>query len=235
MGSSFMPKLTAALLHSYSEAALRNANELLVEASLLRSHGHEARAYFLAVACIEEAGKALLAFDAQKRNLSDTAVCAKLKRVMESHERKINYVLGIWAMSSPDPHEAMKVALDLILQLKRGREPSMYSDLRTNPDRVHTPREVVHANAARDSIRLAKDALAYSHRHVSEKTPNKFTLAQDKLFTMKQDKFQDMLNTEGFWLYYISRMKVGDEDIAEAVLAYERDHLRTGAPFSRER
>ena len=79
MGSTHLPNLTATLLLSYSEAALRNADELLSEASLLRDHDHMARAYFLAVACIEEAGKALLAFDAQNRNLSDPAVCTKLK------------------------------------------------------------------------------------------------------------------------------------------------------------
>jgi hypothetical protein len=64
----------------------------------------------------------------------------------------------------------------------------MYSDLRTNPDRVQTPREVVHANAARDCARLAEDTLAHAHRHVSEKTPFKFTPAQDRLFTMKSGK-----------------------------------------------
>lgn len=131
MGSPHMPKLTAKLLQPYSEAALRNADELLAEAALLRDHGHHARAYFLAVACIEEAGKALLTFDAQNRNLSDPAVCSKLKTTTESHAYKINYALGIWAMSSPDARGAWKVATDLIFHLKQGREPSMYSDLRT--------------------------------------------------------------------------------------------------------
>ncbi len=113
MASPHTPKMTGELLRSYSEAALRNAAELLVEASLLRDNGHCARAYFLAVACVEEAGKALLAFDAQNRNLSDPAVRTKLKAIMESHGHKINYVLCIWAMGNPDPQKAMKVALDL--------------------------------------------------------------------------------------------------------------------------
>ncbi|WP_323718188.1 AbiV family abortive infection protein [Paracoccus aminovorans] len=91
MGSPHLPTLTATLLRSYSEAALRNADELLAEASLLLEHDHMARAYFLAVACVEEAGKALLAFDSQNRNLSDPAVCTKLKKSMESHGEKINY------------------------------------------------------------------------------------------------------------------------------------------------
>lgn len=231
MGSPHMPKLTAALMRSYSEAALRNSNELLVEASLLRHNGHEARAYFLAVACIEEAGKALIAFDAQNRNLSDPAVCTKLKAAIESHAQKINYALGMWALSSPNQREALKRALDLIFHLKRGREPSMYSDLRTNPDRVQTPREVVRGNAARDCIRLAENTLAHAHRHVTEKTPLKVTPAQDRMFTMKSAHFQEIIITEDFWWYYISCMEAGRQDIAQAVLGYERNHLKTGTPF----
>lgn len=223
--------MTADLLRAYSEAALRNADELLAEAALLRDHDHMARAYFLSVACIEEAGKALLAFDAQNRNLSDPAVCTKLKTSMESHGQKINYALSMWALSSPDQREALKVALDLIFHVKHGREPSMYSDLRADPDRVQTPREVVRASAARDCVRLAENCLAHAHRHVSEKTPFKFTSAQDRLFTMKSAKFREMLNTEDFWWYYISRMEAGQQDIAEAVLGYERDHIKTGTPF----
>ena len=79
MGSPHAPSLTPALLRAYSAAALQNASELLEEALLLRDNGHMARAYFLAVACIEETGKALQAFDAQNRNMSDPAVCTKLK------------------------------------------------------------------------------------------------------------------------------------------------------------
>ena len=231
MGSPHLPKLTTTLLQSYSEAALRNADELLAEASLLRDHDHMARAYFLAVACIEEAGKALLAFDAQYRNLSDPGVCTKLKRSMENHRMKITYALSMWASSSSDQRTALKVALDLMTALGHGREPSMYSDLYTDPDRVHTPRELVKESAAQDCVRLAKDCLAYAHRHVTEKTPPSFTTAQDRLFTMKSAKFQALLNTEDFWWYYISRMEAGQQDLAEAVLEYERDHIKAGTSF----
>ena len=173
MGSPHLPTLTATLLRSYSEAALRNADELLAEASLLLEHDHMARAYFLAVACVEEAGKALLAFDSQNRDLSDPAVCTKLKKSMESHGEKINYALSMWAMSSPDQRESIRVASNIIAHVKHGREPSMYSDLRTDPDRVQTPREVVRDSAARDCVRLAKNCLAYdrdpdSSRHASD-------------------------------------------------------------------
>jgi len=231
MGSPHLPNLTASLLHSYSEAALHNADELLVESLLLRDHDHMARAYFLAVSCIEETGKALLAFDSQYRNLTDPAVCKKLKTSMESHGQKINYALSIWAVNSPDLREAFKVALDLTFHVKHGREPSMYSDLRTDPDRVQTPREIVRATAARDCIRLAKNCLAHAQCPVGEKIPAKFSAAQDRLFTMKPAKIQEMLNMEDFWWYYISIREAGQQDIAEAVLGYERDHIKTGTQF----
>ncbi len=232
MGSSHMPKMTAELLRSYSEAALRNADELFVEASLLHDNEHNARAYFLAIACIEEAGKALLCFDAQKRNLSDPAVCTKLKAKTENHEMKITCALSMWALSSSGSREtALEAALDLIFHLKQGREPSMYSDLRTDPDRVQTPRDVVRSKAAFDCLRLAENCLAYAHRHVSEKIPVKTTSAHDRVFSMKSKNFQEMMSDEDFWWYYISGLETGREDFAEAVLGYERDHVKTGKPF----
>lgn len=231
MTSPKTPKMTTELLRSYCEDALRNADELIVEASLLHEHQHLARAYFLSIACIEETGKALLGFDAQARNLSDPAICTKLKAGMENHAIKINYALGSWASSDPEPRKALKVAIDLILDLKSGREPSMYSDLRTDPNRAQTPSEVVRASAAKDCVRLAKRCLAYAHHHVNNSTPYQFTSAQDKLFTMKSSNFQKMLNLEDFWRYYISRMEVGQKDFAMAVIGYERDHYKAGTMF----
>lgn len=231
MGSSHLPKLTASLLHSYSKAALHNADELLVESVLLLDHDHMARAYFLAVSCIEETGKALLAFDSQKRNLTDPAVCQKLKKNMENHGQKISYALVIWAYNSPDQSQELRAAFDMIAHVKHGREPSMYSDLRTDPDRVQTPCEVVRDTAARDCVRLAGNCLIYAHHHISEKMPAKFTTDQDRLLTMKSAKFQEMLNMEDFWWYYISCMEAGKQDIAEAVRGYERDYIKTGTQF----
>jgi hypothetical protein len=106
--------------------------------------------------------------------------------------------------------------------------------LRTDPDRVQTPREIVRANAARDCVRLAENCLVFAHSHVRDKIPPKFTTAQNRIFTLKSAKFQELLSTEDFWWYYISRMESGQHDIAEAVHGYERDHIKTGKPFSTE-
>ena len=129
MRSTITSKLTAELLDAYSKAALSNAEELLKEASLLRDHDHMARAYFLAVSSIEEAGKALLAFEGQHRNLSDPAVCTRLVAGLKNHTQKINYALSMWALNGSDPRGDLQVALDLIGQLGRGRESSMYSEI----------------------------------------------------------------------------------------------------------
>ncbi|WP_339816552.1 AbiV family abortive infection protein [uncultured Paracoccus sp.] len=231
MNSLHQPTMTKLLLQHYSEAALRNADDLIAEATLLRDHDHMARAYFLAVACIEEAGKALLAFDSQNRDLSDPAVCTKLKRSMENHGDKINYALTRWAISDPSRRDAVKTAADIIGHIKRGREPSMYSDLRTAPDRVQTPREVVRDVVARDCVDLAQGCLRYARRHVIENIPATFTKTQDRLFTMKLAKLDQFLKKEDFYFFYLSRMEAGQMDIAEAVFKYEQDHMMTGIPF----
>lgn len=231
MDAPLTPKLTSDLLRAYSDAALENAGELLAEASLLLEHGHMARAYFLAVLCIEEAGKALQAFEAQNRNLSNPAVCTKIKAGLGNHAQKINYALNMWAMNGADPRADIKVALDLIIDLKRGREPAMYSDLRADPDRVQVPREVVRPEAAADCVRLAEHSLTYARRHVIEKTPTKFTSDHDRIFTMKSGKFQELMNTEDFWWYWLSRRETGHSDFAEAVVRYQREHIETGKPF----
>jgi AbiV family abortive infection protein len=226
-----LPKLTEQLLRDYSGAALRNAEELLAEATLLRDHDHNARAYFLSVSCIEEVGKALQAHDSQNRNLADPALCARLITGLENHAHKINYALSMWALNSSDPRGGLRVAIDLVIQLKYGREPSMYCDLRSDPDRAQTPKDVVRAKAAQDCVRLATNCLAFAKRHLLEKLPAKFTPEQDRMFTMKSGKFQEMLKREDFWWFYIARMENGQNDLAEAVLTYERNHLATSKAF----
>ncbi|MDB5799844.1 MAG: abortive infection, AbiV family protein [Rhodocyclales bacterium] len=58
--------LTPENLQQYLDAALANAGQLIVEARLLLEHSHYARAYFLAVAAIEEVGR-------QFKHLTDLA------------------------------------------------------------------------------------------------------------------------------------------------------------------
>ena len=224
-------RFTPEVLREYSDAALRNAKELLDEASLLYAHGHVARAYFLAVASIEETGKALLAFDAQGRNLADPAVTSKLKRAMEDHPQKIAAAFTAWILASPNQREAVMPAVDLMIHLKHGREPSMYTDIRLDSLKVQVPAVVVRTTAANDCIRLATGCLAHAQKHLAEKTPEPRTHAQDQLFAMKSVHFQKIASMADFWWYYIAQLESGKEDLAEAVIQYQREYLMKGRQF----
>src|SRR6266850_4965044 len=107
-------QLSPQLLKDYSLAALGNASELVAEALVLWKHRHFARAYFLAVASIEETGKAYLAFDGQGRNLSDSAVASKLRRAMEDHPQKISHAFTTWLVASPSIREEVMPAINLM-------------------------------------------------------------------------------------------------------------------------
>ena len=80
-------RFSVELLREYCGAAIQNAGELIEEASLLSVNGHAARAYFLAVASIEETGKALHALDAQGRNLGDSAVTVTATKTIREMSR----------------------------------------------------------------------------------------------------------------------------------------------------
>lgn len=224
-------RFTVDLLCEYSAAALQNACKLLEEASLLYANGHAARAYFLAVASIEETGKALQAFDAQGRNLGDSGVTAKLRRAMEDHSQKITAAFTAMLLASSNVRDAVMPALDLMIHLKRGREPSMYTDIRYESSKVQAPAAMVRDVAAKDCVRLAGDCLTHARKHIAEKKPETRSRAEDQLFAMKSGQFQKIANTEGFWWYYISQLKSGKRDFAAAVVEYQREFVLKGKTF----
>ena len=224
---------TISLLKRYSAAALENAVELLEEASLLSAGGHRARAYFLAVAAIEEIGKAVLAFDGQGRNLKDSAVTAKLRRAMEDHSQKVTAAFTPILLSSPDLRHALMPFVDLMIHVKRGREPSMYTDINYKSGEVQQPMAVVRDVAARDCVRLGGDCLRAARRHVTEKNPSQRSAADDALFAMKSEQLNKILNIEGFWWYYIEQMRAGTQDFAVAVITYQHEYVGKGRTYQK--
>jgi AbiV family abortive infection protein len=222
---------TVTLLSHYSAVALQNAGELVEEASLLLARGHRARAYFLAVAGIEEIGKAVLAFDGQGRNLKDSAVTAKLRRAMEDHSQKVTAAFTPILLASPEPRQVLMPLVDMMIHLKRGREPSMYTDIHYESGEVQQPMAVVRDVAAQDCVRLAGDCLRAAQRHVSERTPLPRSAADDALFAMKSEQVNKILNSEGFWRYYIERMEGGAQDFAAAVITYQREYVAKGRTY----
>lgn len=215
-------------------AALANASELIAEASLLYSHGHVARAYFLAVASIEETGKAYLAFDSRGRNLRDSAVSAKLKRSLEDHQHKISSAFTAGLIAHADARNAVMPMVDLMVQLRYGREPSMYTDIRTDLAQIQLPAETVRKQAAIDCIRLATDCLSHTQRHIAEKTPQPRTRAEDRLFAMKASQFQKILGTGDFWWYYIAQLESGNKDFADAVVSYCNTYANAGITYRKQ-
>lgn len=224
-------KFSPQLLREYGDAALKNASDLLEEASLLLTNGYRARAYFLAVAAIEETGKALQAFDAQGRNLMDPAVTAKLKKSMEDHPSKIRAAFTGWLAASSDLRETVMPMVDLMIHLQGGREPSMYTDIRSDTNTVQVPADVVRVEAARDCIRVATGCLTHARRHIVETSPLQYTRVEDQLFAMKSTEYQKITNTEDFWWYYLAQLESGQKTFAEAVVQYRSEFFLNGKQF----
>jgi len=218
--------LTVDLLKRYCSAALQNAAELLEEAALLEANGHQARAYFLAVASIEETGKVQLAFDAQGRKLDDSAVASKVRKSFEDHSPKITAAFAPWLMASSDVVSSAKAAMQLIVDLKFGREPSMYTDVREDGVTVQSPSTAVRLIAAQDCVRLARDCLAHARSHISTKQPARTTRAQDEFFAMKSRVTRELLNNEEFWEFHIDRLKSGFNKFEESVTLYHRQYYQ---------
>lgn len=226
-------KYTIELLSSYSKAALLNAEELLKEANLLLREGHRARAYFLGVAGIGEIGKAVLAFDGQGRNLKDSAVTAKLRRAIDSHSDKITTAFMPMLYASPDMRQALMPLVDLMIQVKRGREPSMYTDINYESGEVQQPMAVVRDVNAQDCVRLGNACLSAAKQHTTDKTPLQRSASDNALFAMKPEQMNKIMKTEAFWWYLIERMEAGDRDHAAAITTYQREYVAKGKTYQR--
>jgi AbiV family abortive infection protein len=215
-------------LAAYSAAALKNGEELSNESALLYDHGHFARAYFLAVAAIEEIGKAIMAFDAQGRNLDDPAVTSKVQRSLANHASKIRSAFIGFLVA--DPRKNTEIAVELIVQLQRGREPSMYTD-QAEDGSISVPGMVVRERSAFDCVRLSKHCLASARSHLSSTSPAQRTRADDQLFALRTSQVSELMNKEDFWWYYISRMEAGQMGYAEAVIQYRQNYALPGKLF----
>ena len=226
------PYLSADVLQAYCDGALRNAAELTEEATLLCKSRHFARAYFLAVASIEETGKAAMAFDARGRDLTSKAVFDRLIQSFANHSEKITSAFAPWFAAHPDKVREMAVPLaNLMVALKNGREPSMYSEIRSDNHQIQLPSAVVRPKVAEDCVRLAADCLATATAHVAEKSPTKFTAVQDRLFALKPSKYQRTVKSEDFWWFYLAELEGGRSDLAAAVISYRERFEARGVKF----
>lgn len=224
-------RYTAEILREFAEASLQNSIDLVREAILLSENDHFPRAYFLGIASVEESGKAFLAFGGMGRSLQDSAVTSNLRRCFEDHGKKINAGFHAWLLKSPDAREAVMPAIDLMIALKNGREPSMYTDFDYSMGTLKLPSAVVSRRNAEDCIKIATNCLVHTLEHVKSNSPAKRSRAEDELFGIKDRKLTALLNQEDFWWYYISCLEAGSFDWAAAVADYRNNYELKGKTF----
>jgi AbiV family abortive infection protein len=222
--------ITTDFLLNYQAAALKNAEQLLEEATILLSHERYARAYFLAVASIEETGKAWLAFSARGRNLTNQGLKQKLKQIFEDHSQKISSSFTCWITASKNKEATARGAVDLMIHLKRGRELSIYVDA-SDAAEVLEPETVVRPAVALDAAKLALECLKHTVEHLSTQEPPTFNSFDDKLLCINTDKITRMINEPDFGTYLFDRIERQGRSFSfsEAVVTYH------DAYFSRDR
>jgi AbiV family abortive infection protein len=225
-------ELTPEALRSYRDAALGNAEALLEEARVLLTAGHHARAYFLAVAAVEEGGKAVQAAMGVGRNLRDPAVRTRLQTQSEDHGSKLALAMTPWMLAVPD---LQAQAMDFIrksVDLLNGRESAMYVDIHPDTLAVSSPTTVVPVDVSRNCVDLAARALGYIRPYLTSASTQTYTQDQDAFFAMRPAVFQRMANTEDFWNFFIDRAKAGDTALDSAAMAYHRDYFSKGRLFA---
>lgn len=224
-------QLTSELLQQYLDAALVNAQALVEEATLLLGQAHYARAYFLAASSIEESGKAVQAFEGLGRNLSDSAVTHRLKLQFEDHSQKVASAFSPWIQATPNIRDEIMNFVRMMVDLKFGREASMYTDINAEKLIVTTPEMQVRQRTASDCVRLAGTVLAYAGPYAQQSQPKTMTRVQDAFFALRPAVFQKMANTADFWDYYIAQVEQGNMALEAAVTEYNKNYLSQGKAF----
>jgi len=219
-------------LDSYQKAAIDNADSILDEAKLLLSNNHYARAYFLAVASIEETGKAFMAFSSKGRNLNNVALHKKLKEMFENHSQKIRSAFVGWLTESKDQKEALEAMIDLMIHLKRGREKSMYVDAR-NDNTVTIPSQLVRPIAAKHSTEIAENCLLFTRKFLLEREPYKTSPFDDKLLCIKNGTIQALFSENDFGEYLLHRLKTDGQkfNFSEYIVTYHDAYYCRGRKF----
>lgn len=223
--------LTSELLRQYRDAALANAESLLEEADLLLSNGHLARAYFLAVSCIEEVGKSVLAFEGLGKNLTDPAIQQRLKLSFEDHSQKVTYAFVPWLQAIADLRDRVMEFTDIMVAIQFGRMAAMYTDINAERATVTTPEMQVRERAASDCVRLARAVMTHARPYAKQVQPKQATKEHDALFSMKPSTYRKIVNDEAFWRYHISRIEQRQSAFDANVVEYKRTYLDKGIPY----
>ena len=225
---------TKPLLLDYRKAALSNASSLLSESRLLLDHKHFARSYFLSVAAIEEVGKSAILYQALGRNLKASDVQSRIRIDIQSHSTKITsaFVASLKSLDEQQLRESLSKILGYAIDLKRGREPAMYSDVGSDLC-VKLPQSSVRPPAAEDCLRLAIACFDSTKLMIDAEPAPRTTPEQDKMWTLGKKAHQVWKEEDfgEFLLDYIQRNGANGDVISPAVTTYYDDFLSQGHKF----
>ena len=224
-------ELNLEFLDLYQKAALENAHSLLNEAKLLLSNNYFARAYFLAVASIEETGKAHMAFSSKGRNLSNHALHKTLKEMFEDHSRKIGAAFIGWLTDSKEKEEKVEALFNYMGHLKRGREKSMYVDA-GNGNTVTNPLQSVRPVAAKDSTLIAEKCLHFTRKLLLSE-PYKTSTFDDKYLCIKGGTHQALLSDSDFGAFLLHHLKTDGQKFnwSKCIVTYHDAYYCRGKKF----
>jgi AbiV family abortive infection protein len=234
MGTPRIPpefRFTDRILKDLSTVSLENAEQLIKEAKLLLSQNFLPRAYFLSVAAIEETGKAYLCFESSARNLNDSAVTSKIIKSIENHSNKINAAFHTSIITSKDPRGAIQTAVDLMLALKNGREPSMYTDINYIDSKIYVPNSVIRNVAAKDSVRLSEHCYSTTRNYINNSDPSKKSKVDDAVFGLKSKTFSKIMEQEDFWWYLIDNQENNNLNHNEVIFKYNDEYFSKNKLF----
>ena len=234
MGTPRIPpefRFTDQILNDLSAASLENAEQLISEAKLLLDQVFSPRAYFLAVAAIEEIGKAYLCFESATRNLNDSAVTSKIIKSIENHSIKINSAFHTSIITSKDPRGALKKAVDLMVDLKNGREPSMYTDINYIDSKIYVPNSVIRNKAAKDAVRLAEHCNLTTRSYINNFDPSIKSKIDDGVFGLKSNTFSKLMKHEDFWWYLVDNYENNRLNNNEIILEYHKEYFNKNKLF----
>jgi AbiV family abortive infection protein len=226
-------RLTLQALNEYQASAFQNASELISEAETLLKGKHFARTYYLACAALEESGKAFLAFQSKGRNLDDPGVQTKIRTSFEDHRSKILSSLGCLLRSTKKTKDEINHFVEIAFALEVGRERAMYVDM-TDDGAVILPGNSITGINAVDCLRLAKAALQATMEYTSTKVPTKFSSFEDKLFCIRSEKLNKMMNSEDFseYLLGVATNDPAGFDLAKAFVTYHDKFFNKGKLYS---
>jgi AbiV family abortive infection protein len=221
------------ILKEYSSQAINNAHDLIRSSQLLFDNKFFARAYFLAVASIEETGKAYLAYTSIGRNIN--SIKAKLWNSLENHGTKISTAFLGFLVEEPNGITPREIS-ELSVHLHEGREKSMYVDINKN-NTISTPTIIVEKRQAEGSITVARICLRYTKLYFQNNEPFQATNADDKLFNMKTGKLTELFENQDFGQYLLHCLRNEKDalNFSKHITTYYDAYHCTGKKFEKDK